>query len=29
MEIEMIDKLDLYVSGGMGDPAYRKSLQQM
>jgi hypothetical protein len=29
MEIEMIDKLDWYVSGGMGDPSYRRLLQQM
>ncbi|XP_019859385.1 PREDICTED: dedicator of cytokinesis protein 1 isoform X1 [Amphimedon queenslandica] len=29
MEIEMIDKLDVYVSNGMGDPSYRISLQEM
>ena len=29
MEIEMIDKLDLYVSEGMGDQTYRDLLQKM
>ena len=29
MEREMIDKLDLYVSEGMGDQNYRDLLQKM
>ena len=29
METEMIDKLDVFISGGMGDAKYRVMLYQM
>ena len=29
METEMIDKLDVFISGGMGDGKYRAMLYQM
>ena len=29
METEMIDKLDVFISGGMGDAKYRQQLYHM